>query len=331
VAYFGTLAGLLIMSLVIDHRLYGTPRYLMVRDPKPLMQIPNELRKCVAFFVYHSEKRGRQVADGTVFFVSMWGEVETEAVFTYAVTARHCITELAPFGDIRIRVNLRAGGTKRIEIPVSDWIFHPDEKVDVAITPFDISYTFDVEALSIERAATAEVIRNEAIGIGDEIFQLGAFLSHYGRDHNIPIARIGNIAAMPEEPVMTRLGLTDAYLVETRSISGVSGSPVFVNVRGIRQDVGKEPWFRLGDTLAWLGLMHGHYPLEINEVGDSAFVEIRGESPEEPPRVRDPLHTGISIVVPVEKILETLNQPKVAEVRNQKELAFLEARKPIMD
>jgi len=41
----------------------------------------------------------------------------------------------------------------------------------------------------------------------------------------------GNIAAMPEELIEVRdFGMMQAYLVESRSLGGISGSPVFVHV-----------------------------------------------------------------------------------------------------
>ena len=55
----------------------------------------------------------------------------------------------------------------------------------------------------IERFATDSVIEKEGIGIGDEIFITGLFGYHPGAKKNIPIVRIGHIAAIPEEPIKT--------------------------------------------------------------------------------------------------------------------------------
>jgi hypothetical protein len=47
-----------------------------------------------------------------------------------------------------------------------------------------------------------------------------------------PIVRIGTVAALREEPVLSRDGHPmDVYLVESQSIGGLSGSPVFIDVR----------------------------------------------------------------------------------------------------
>ena len=48
---------------------------------------------------------------------------------------------------------------------------------------------------------TDEVINKYTIDTGDEVVITGMFFSHIGQQRNIPIVRIGNIAAMPQEPV----------------------------------------------------------------------------------------------------------------------------------
>jgi hypothetical protein len=55
----------------------------------------------------------------------------------------------------------------------------------------------------------------EKIGLGDEVFVVGLFRSHYGLQRNIPIIRVGNISMLKGEPVFTDYcGYTDAYLIE---------------------------------------------------------------------------------------------------------------------
>src|SRR5438445_660680 len=65
--------------------------------------------------------------------------------------------------------------------------------------------------------------------VGGTGFLLGWFISHSSKQTNQPLARFGNIAMMPGEKVVDGRGLrVEAYLVEMRSLSGYSGSPVFV-------------------------------------------------------------------------------------------------------
>lgn len=55
----------------------------------------------------------------------------------------------------------------------------------------------------------------------------GLYRNHYGAQRNIPVVRSEIIAARREEPIETALGPMDAYLVEVRSIGGLSGSPAY--------------------------------------------------------------------------------------------------------
>ncbi len=105
------------------------------------------------------------------------------------------------------------------------------------------------------------------LGLGDEVFLTGLFHSHHGRQRNIPIVRAGNIAAMPEEKIHTdKFGFIDAYLVEARSIGGISGSPVFI-YQGMDRKYAKGTLLcGTGERMSnffFLGLMHGHYNLNL--------------------------------------------------------------------
>lgn len=72
--------------------------------------------------------------------------------------------------------------------------------------------------------------------LGDEVFFSGLFYPHSGTRRNIPIVRIGNVAALLEEPVLNRNGVPmDLYLMESRSIGGLSGSPVFVDLAALKR------------------------------------------------------------------------------------------------
>lgn len=53
------------------------------------------------------------------------------------------------------------------------------------------------------------------------MFFLGRFVTHDGKQRNLPTVRFGNLATMPWEPVLTERGLRqESFLVEARSLSG---------------------------------------------------------------------------------------------------------------
>jgi hypothetical protein len=139
------------------------------------------------------------------------------------------------------------------------------------------------------------------IGLGDEVFIVGLFKSHHGQKMNVPIVRIGNLAMMKGEPVWTAYcGDIEAHLIEARSISGLSGSPVFIHTPLLEPQGATQ--FRL------LGLMHGHF--DIKNLNEDIVVEALGDATRG-------INTGIGVVIPVEKILETIDQPELVELRRK--------------
>jgi len=75
--------------------------------------------------------------------------------------------------------------------------------------------------LSDFELTTAYIAEND-IRAGEEVFTVGLLVNHFGRERNLPIIRVGAIAAMPEEPIYLneKLGLQSVYLIESRSIGG---------------------------------------------------------------------------------------------------------------
>ena len=87
--------------------------------------------------------------------------------------------------------------------------------------------------ISIEMFITPEVISHYRIGPGDEVFMVGRFVNHEGKQRNLPTARFGNISMMTDEPIRHPSGIMqESFVVEARSLSGYSGSPAFVWIPG---------------------------------------------------------------------------------------------------
>src|SRR5689334_8050250 len=107
---------------------------------------------------------------------------------------------------------------------------------------------------------TAELWNALEIGPCDEVIFPGLFSHHAGNDRNIPIVRRGTIAAIPGEKVTTeRMGKINAFLMEARSIGGLSGSPVFVHL-GENRVLKNDPRAIANPQRDYLiGLVHGHF------------------------------------------------------------------------
>ncbi|MCH8323407.1 MAG: hypothetical protein IIB64_10115 [Proteobacteria bacterium] len=272
------------------------------------MLVPPEIRKCVVFLGIMKKKNSVPRLIGTGFFMAQkHGETSSILGFNmvFLISARHIVErgiDRSVDKKIYIRINPKDGAASWVASDASQWRFNPDDSsVDVAVLPWlPSTEKFDYLCIPENMTATEEVIEKEAIGPGDEVFLTGLFTSHFGKEINIPIIRIGNIAAMPEEKIETKMGAIDAYLVETRSIGGLSGSPVFVHLTGVRKgklSLGTEPIF-------WLGLMHGHWDAKVHQ----------DEALDADPFEEEKVNMGIAIVVPVSKILETLNQEDFREM-----------------
>lgn len=288
------------------------------------MQVPDEIRKSVAFLCFNTAD-GIRLA-GTAFFVTVGAE-DVGYTFGYVVTAKHVIVGIqrqSIDGKALIRVNKTVGDSGFVETHVADWKSHPTEpSVDVSVIPLLLPRpTFDFRTIPIAMAITDETISQLEIGVGDDVFLTGLFVNHYGRERNLPIVRTGNIALMPEEPVHTNeLGAIEAYLIEARSIGGLSGSPVFVFPGLSRILQGRRNTLTSGTGFHWLGLMHGHWDAEVLDGDDVAGDSFRQEA----------VNMGIAIVIPVKKILEVINQEAFVELRDRRVKELQKGQSPTPD
>jgi hypothetical protein len=149
---------------------------------------------------------------------------------------------------------------------------------------------------------TDDAMQTGDIGTGDEVFITGLFAHMSASARNLPIVRMGNIAMMPDEEVPTKRGPMEAYLIEARSIGGLSGSPAFVRETSPLGGIGK---FHL------LGLMHGHWDIPPE---DKNTLRIAYDASED-----SRVNLGIATVVPARKVREVLNQPGIVEIRQRVE------------
>jgi hypothetical protein len=310
-------------------RLGGVSCCLFVVSEEELMQIPDEILKCVAFLA--CKRNSGYVSGGTVFFVGYPNTADDGVVAPYAVTARHVIEEIGNRGDgnAYCRLNTRQGGVTFLPVPISSWVFNDDLRIDVAAAPIPLnSETCDHKVLPLTTFITSDIISRYELGIGDDLFFPGLFTQRPGEDRNLPIVRIGNIAAMPEEPVQTQWGvLRPPYLVEARSLGGLSGSPVFWNHGSVRMSSGTLAVAGGSAPFFLLGLIHGHYEERGGTWGANGSAAIDGANTVS-------ANMGIAIVIPAHDILSTLNHPDLEHQRNvefQRRSAMKNLSLPIPD
>jgi hypothetical protein len=222
------------------------------------MRVREDFKQCVAFFGTRKED-GAFRANATGFFVSK------EPDYVYLVTAKH-VAENFPENTYVMRFNpqpyvraLEGYEHKDMEMKkINRWYIHPDDAtVDIAVAPLAslslrqlahrtvpesmfflhnndaITYTHEEAQTALHNALMGQFnsIQPEKqpnISIGDETYTVGLYSLVPGRNDNVPVIRVGNIAMMPGEPIKCADNIErELYLIEMRSIAGLSGSPVF--------------------------------------------------------------------------------------------------------
>ncbi len=282
------------------------------------MRIPEEARRCVVF-IGGLLPNGTFVPFGTAFLAAV--PTAPSVGFKYLVTAKHVVRDIEDSKlPMALRVNLKAGGAAAGRFEPT-WFSHPTiPDLDLLISPLDLdNNTFDaVHIQSDEYFLTDEFIAAHDIGAGDEVFVTGLLTRHFGRDRNIPIVRMGNIAAMPDEPIDLGEGhgSHELYLIESRSIGGLSGSPVHLQVPLWRNYQGKITPMTGHPAILLLGMNIGLF--ETRAHADRAPGEL-------PPREAflETMSAGIAVVIPAKRILEALDHPDQLQRRHD----YMEKRK----
>lgn len=275
-------------------------------------------------FVCVEQPQGHIRPMGTAFFVAIPRVTGIGGSWIYLVTARHVLSgikRLRPDGAFLLRMNSADGKAVFVSTDCDQWKTHPDDTVvdDTAVLAWAPSpEVIDFRVFPIGQEDINKAFAELDIGPGDEVFLPGLFVHRVGKESNVPIIRIGNIAAMPGEPVETKIGPMEAYLIEARSIGGLSGSPVFVNA-GTSRVIGNTIKMG-GPSFHLLGIMHGHYKVDIAKLEDDA--EGVGE---------EAINMGIAIVVPATRILEIINMPDWKNMRDKMDQEAQQATMPVLD
>ena len=228
----------------------------------------------------------------------------------YAVTNSHVIRE---GGSPVVRLNTKDGLTDVIPATDANWLDHVDGD-DLAVCPIGLSqerhqYKYLLPSLFL----TPELVNQESIGPGEDTFLVGRFITHEGRQRNLPSVRFGNIAMMPWEPIThpTRGIKQESFLVESRSIGGYSGSPVFVWILPFSHrpgakgySGGRGPWL-LG--VDWCHLANPERVLE------------RDGKTEVPEGWQVNSNTGMMGVIPAWRLAELLDRRELVAQRKEQD------------
>jgi hypothetical protein len=275
------------------------------------VRVPGNLFKGIAFIgaIAGYDDCGVAYGDiqGTGFFVKVRSHHFPALSHSYLVTAKHVIEGLGD-SEPYILVNGRDGKARQLKHLGPEWWNHPSDKTaDVVVRQVGEQQDMDKWGVREEDFITPDSIKAGEVCVGDEVFVAGYF-SPISSDRNLPIVRHGNIAMLPEEQIQTDYGMADVYLIEARSIGGISGSLVSVRpplCYGIETPKGTTAYFDASGDFKLLGVMQGHWDIKESEINNPKIEHDRKRG----------VNMGIGIVVPAIKILETINQPGLAELR----------------
>ena len=246
------------------------------------------------------------------------GEVSKEQLshchHIYVVTNKHVIEGKFPCPVVRMNLKHPDSGLERtyiLEFNQSDWVTDLNNDLAVCMLPPDFNPAI-VEFSVINRsfAMTEKEFKENNIGPGDEVFYVGRFMGHAGKYENIPSVRFGNISMNPNarEPVVyettSRHYEQIGFLVEARSRSGYSGSPVFfLNQHTMHNRRAVLPMF----DVRLLGVDWGHLPEKID-------ITLSGHSTQWQAEV----HAGMMGVVPSWCLLDFIDTaPRLIEQRRR--------------
>jgi hypothetical protein len=255
----------------------------------------------------------------------------------YLVTAKHLAHGLGD-NPFLLRINRKDGTSFNLPANTSfgssqtdnvRWYEHPDPNVDVAVIPLTLPdyTTFDIQYLPAEQVLVDETaIKSGVVGVGDLTYTVGLFRLQSGQKRNLPIVHSGSIALMPSDELIPardwrppgKTIFVEGYLVETGALEGLSGSPVFMHptVQFSTLPANFLPDPRFGDPrranalapsvqVGLLGLWQGSWDAPPDEV--MGIPAGRG--------MRVPV--GMGIVVPAQKIVETLEQHELKDMRGR--------------
>jgi hypothetical protein len=268
-----------------------------------------------------------------------------EAVFLFAVTNAH-VAKLCPV--------VRTAGPRDKRVFVrkeSDWYRH-SEQDDVVVTPigfapkdardFYLDYvprnwfvtpenfihaSHDVNDPQTGGLPLTRLLEQPEydwdyqplgwpFGPGEEVVMLGRFLGYDGTEENKPAARFGHLAMAPTVPIDHPWGFSqESFLVECRSVSGYSGSPVFIyrvqatltaGLVAIGADRGKASLPR------FLGIDWGN----LDRVGHNDYAIDWAEADVD---ASNPRRSGMLVAVPAWRLGDLLDSEDVQNVKCNEE------------
>jgi hypothetical protein len=268
-------------------------------DMPPIDQ--NYMKTVVYLYASESDAMQDRRFRGTGFVISL-PVADLSGNFQYLVTNDHVLQDCKRM--IVARFTHKNGGLVCVRIPKSHWV--TDRANDLAVAPVNPSGEWDYAHVGTEMFITPDFVPARNIGPGDEVYLISRTVTVVKQKlGNFGTVRFGNVAMNPNQ--------TEPYfLVELRSVSGHSGSPVFLydlphhweSVRSRDQSF----------HIVLLGVNCGHirdYSPILSPTATGQLIENKKWVAEH--------HISIAQVEPAWKLMPLLNHKKFVEARNKAE------------
>ena len=225
-------------------------------------RLPDRFLNCSAFLYPTVDAAMRDVSSGgSGVIMVVRGTINKLVKHYYILTNAHVIAGGAPSVRITRHDN---GQDEFIDKSVGDWVLSDTD--DLATCRVESSDQHGEQrkylGIYVDMFMDDKDIQKFNVGIGDEVFSIGRFFDADRLPKTTPVVRFGNIAMMPEKSFPTsRHGKhfeQPSYLVEMRSRTGFSGSPIFAFISPTEHRFEVTHW-----TMADAGRTHGPWFLGL--------------------------------------------------------------------
>lgn len=186
-------------------------------------------------YVYRSEADARAGvrAGGSGFITYVRSKTVEPWAHLYVVTNDHVIRKTQ---TPHLRVNTKQNQFDVLPTEFKQWERSEDD--DLAVIALEMGNEHKWHAIGEESFIVPERFTSEKIkaSLGDEVALMGRFISYEGKQRNKPTVRFGNLSMVADPDERIVIGKKpdgsnveqEAFLVECRSLSGYSGSPVLI-------------------------------------------------------------------------------------------------------